>query len=237
MEQRRKQYASEIRLNITRIENAQKRDEEILKNLGKLNLPVDISKRKHSDLTELLANRQDELFNLEQRERDYLSGKLDEEIKEEIQKNTIAGKNRQEAISKKKKEKYIDDETKHAKLTDKRYREDDKNISRDHAYYYKQYNWANQSLPDYMRENLADMPNNKGYIWRDCWFLGDKPAEHGQPTIMFEKKRGGVMHIHEIDRYEHRIFEKIGKEKKKLISAKKRKIRTSAPSYAMKRKR
>jgi hypothetical protein len=237
MEQRRKQYANEIRLNISRTDKAQKRDEETLKNLNKLNLTSDLYHKKHADLNIAIEKRQEDLFNLEQLERDYLSGKLDGEITREIQKNTAAEKVRIATATKKKKELQKDNDDKRAKLTDKKYREDNRNSDRDYAYYYKQYYWANESLPDYMRENLADMPNNKGYIWRNCWFLGDKPAEHGQPTIMFEKKRGGVMNIHEIDQYEHKIFEKIGKEKKRLISSKLRKIKTFAPINGIKHRR
>ena len=237
MEQRRKQYANEIRLDISRTEKAQKRDEETLKNLNKLNLTTDMYREKQDNLKCLIEKRREAIYNLEERERNYLCGKLDEEITKELQKNSTDAKNRQEAFLRKKKEIQKEEDIKKAKLTDKRYRDDDKNHSKDHSYYFKQYFWANESLPDYMRQNLADMPNNKGYIWRDCWFLGDKPAESGQNTIMFEKKRGGVMHIHEINQYEYKIFEKIGKEKKKLISSKLRKIKTSAPINGIKRRR
>ena len=48
MEQRRKQYANEVRLNISRIERAQKRDEETLTNLNKLNLAHDLYIKKQT---------------------------------------------------------------------------------------------------------------------------------------------------------------------------------------------
>ncbi len=85
---------------------------------------------------------------------------------------------------------------------------------RDYYYYLKLCN----SLPSYMERNLSSMPNNKGYIFRGMWFLGEKRAERGKNTILFEKKRGGIMYIHEISKTEHSIYEKKGKEKKRLIS-------------------
>lgn len=84
---------------------------------------------------------------------------------------------------------------------------------RDYNYYLKLCN----SLPSYMERNLSSMPNNKGYIFRNMWFLGEKPAERGKNIILFEKKRG-IMYIHEISKTEHIISEKKGKERKREIS-------------------
>jgi hypothetical protein len=91
------------------------------------------------------------------------------------------------------------------------------------------YSKANETLPNYIKTNLADMPGNKGYIWRDCWFFGRKPDEYGQPIVMFEKKKGSIMYIHEIYPHEHKIFEKIGKERKTLISTKIRQGKIARP--------
>ena len=47
---------------------------------------------------------------------------------------------------------------------------------RDIRYFYKQYEKIIDTIPDYMRKNLSEMPNNKGYIWRGCgpcWIVGD----------------------------------------------------------------
>ena len=77
------------------------------------------------------------------------------------------------------------------------------------------------SLPEYMVKNLSEMPNNKGYIHRGCWFFGKLQPERNQPQIMFEKK-GRFMNIHEITEYEYKIYQKIGKEPRKLISKRNR---------------
>ena len=218
MEQRRKQFANEIRLNITRMEKSQFRDDEVLKNLKNINLSQEILHKKQNELKTNIEKRRIEISNLEKREQDYLNGKLDSEITQELRENADAIKTRNEIIVKKKKEILKENEEKKAKLTDKKYKNDDWNLAKDYRYYYKQFCRANESLPDYIRENLITMPNNKGYMWRNCWYYGEQPAEYGQPTIIFDKKRGGIMHIHEIDQYEHRIYEKNGKERKKLIS-------------------
>lgn len=85
---------------------------------------------------------------------------------------------------------------------------------------------VSNSLPQYMKKNLKEMPNNKGYIWKDIRFYGAMPAQKNQPDILFEKQRNGIMLIHEITKSEHKIFEKKGKEKRKLKTVKKRIIRT-----------
>jgi len=215
MDHRRKQYASETRLNISRMKIVQSRDEESLKNLRNLNLNLELLQKKQTDLKDAIEKRKENIFVLEQREKDFLSGKLDQEISKELKKNTCEANIRFESSKKK----DLNKQEKKFNQFDYGYNAEERNRQKDYIYYYRLYCKANETLPEYMRENLADMPNNKGYIWRDCWFFGEKAQEHGQPTIMFEKKKGSVMHIHEIDNYEHKIFEKIGKEKKKLISS------------------
>ena len=54
-----------------------------------------------------------------------------------------------------------------------------------------------------MLRNLKNMPNNRGYIWKNTWLLGEKPAEPGRPTILHDRNR-----IEEHDEYETRIYEK-----------------------------
>ena len=67
-----------------------------------------------------------------------------------------------------------------------------------------------------MKSNLADMPNNKGYIWRGVVFYGDLPEYKGQPRILFEKK-GRILVIHEYSGKEYKRYEKEGKNRKILV--------------------
>lgn len=100
---------------------------------------------------------------------------------------------------------------------------------RDVKYAYKHYNKVIDSLPSYIKKNLADMPNNKGYIWRNVHFYGELP-EDSKTRVMFEKKRGGILIIHEHTDSDYKIYEKEGKNRKKLIHNSKRKVIKSQSS-------
>jgi hypothetical protein len=94
---------------------------------------------------------------------------------------------------------------------------------RDIRYFYKQFGKIEDSLPDYIKKNLSEMPNNKGYIWRGCHFYGDLKIQNNQPQIMFEKCKGNILKIVETTESEQKIFDKIGKNKKTLFSQTRRK--------------
>ena len=61
---------------------------------------------------------------------------------------------------------------------------------------YRHYCIAVNTLPQYMGRNLKDMPNNKGYIWKDVIFYGALPDENNGHTIIFEKGRDKLI-IHQ----------------------------------------
>ena len=214
MEQRRKQCANEIRLQITRVQKAQERDAETVLNLGRLGLPEELVKRKRVEFNEKREEREEEIFELEEKERMYLEGRLDKEIEDSYQKQKKPLVEVKKEVKKEVNKEPV-----------RRSENDERLIQKDYKYYYRQFCKAEETLPDYMRRNLDDMPNNKGYIWRGCWFLGNKRPERGNVMIMFEKQRGGILRINEIDDYEHRIFEKVGKERKREISVTVRKNR------------
>ena len=96
----------------------------------------------------------------------------------------------------------IDKKIKDTKSIDNLYKEDrkvknfDKNKEKEIKRYYRYFNKAVDTLPEYISNNLKSMPNNKGYIWRGTVFYGMKPID-SDTTILFEKKRGGVLLIHE----------------------------------------
>lgn len=92
---------------------------------------------------------------------------------------------------------------------------------------YKYVNRVTDTLPNYMATNLAEMPNNKGYIWRGIYFFGHQEAVAGEPTIIFEKMRGGVLRIHEYTATEYRLYEKVKKDRRKLINRKRRVCKTA----------
>jgi hypothetical protein len=93
---------------------------------------------------------------------------------------------------------------------------DHKQKDRDVKYAFKYSNSVNDSLPEYMKNNLEEMPNNKGYIWRGVYFYGYLREQQG-PRVMFEKQRGGILVIHEYTDREYKRYEKKGKERKILV--------------------
>jgi hypothetical protein len=219
---------SEVRANITRLVKSKSRYEETLENLRKLNLSKELHQQKQEELENNVKRLENQILEEREKERCYTTGELDRKINEELSKNSKAHAERRSEIKKKKVEIQKEDDSKKEKMSNKKYKNDDRNIAKDHNYYYRLFQKAQETLPQYIRSNLAEMPGNKGYIWRDCWFFGDNEAERGQPTIMFEKRKGGILYIHEIDNYEHRIFEKNGKEKKRLISTRKKKYKPNS---------
>lgn len=92
----------------------------------------------------------------------------------------------------------------------------------DHENYYKKFCDAFDRLPKYIAKNLLTMPNNKGYIFKGCWFFGNKPAEPNEPMVMFEKLYNHVLKIYVISDNGINIFEKKDGEGKKLVETKRR---------------
>lgn len=84
----------------------------------------------------------------------------------------------------------------------------------------REWNWLCRMdgfVPSYMRENLAKMPNNKGYIWKGIYYFGDLPPEHPMDvTTMFEKQNQ-ILFIHEWTPEYYKIFEKGDKQKPKIL--------------------
>ena len=229
MEQRRRQYASEVRLQIIRLEKSQQRDSDILENITKIGLSQDMVIKKRRDIEDNMNKRVEEIFQLEQREQEYLSGRLDKEKIEKYKNGQQVDKNRRNDIIEKHKKFVKEEEIMKEKIGRRQTKEnEDKYIEKNYNYYYRQFCKAEETLPNYIRANLDDMPNNKGYIWRGCWFMGNKKREYNSPLIMFEKQKGGILCINEIDDYEHRLYKKRGKERKVLVSREYRKYRVKS---------
>lgn len=74
------------------------------------------------------------------------------------------------------------------------------------------------TIPPYMKRNLKEMPNNKGYIFKGVHCYGELPKEKNSNHIMFEKCYNDLLRIHETDEYFTCVYEKIGKGRKTFIS-------------------
>jgi len=187
-----------------------------------------IERFKHQDATLFVKTQidklsvkkneyEDELNGLNERLVDLIAGKLDDSLTENNANDMRKIQKKQEITIRKKKDK--DDEKKMdseilKKYHDKqnRYEFSETFWNREEKKYYKNCD----SLPQWMRDKLKDMPSNKGYIWRDLWFFGEKHVPFTKNCTMFESLKG-VTIIHEIDAEYHRVYEKHGKANKVLV--------------------
>jgi hypothetical protein len=219
---RRQTELEKLRLQIIRHEKSQERDQHILKNIPRLNIGSDLSLQKTNETKERIDFRNKEISILQQRSKEISEGKLDSELSEQYkEESTLYHKKRDTAI--KRKQEIIQDEHDRKQIMYNKPRDkENKHIEKDYSYFLKLHNKIGDSLPDYIISNLQNMPNNKGYIWKGCLFLGYLPPERGQPMVSFEKLRGGITRIYETDSYETRIYEKKGRDRKILISQKPR---------------
>jgi hypothetical protein len=97
----------------------------------------------------------------------------------------------------------------------------EKEMDRAYTYYAR----IRDSIPSYMARNLKEMPNNKGYYWRDIAYFGHLPAEKKKPIVLFDKdSRTKILTIHEWSPTEYKIFEKHGDTRKELVHKEKRKV-------------
>ena len=80
---------------------------------------------------------------------------------------------------------------------------------------YRHYLKTVDTIPDFINKKLARMPNNKGYIWRGIHCYGALPHEPGEPFVMFEK-RGNTLIIYETSDDRHRVYTKVGNDRKVL---------------------
>jgi hypothetical protein len=232
IEQYRRTLATEVRSSITRLEKAQQRDKETVKNIGSLGIAVDIAIKKKKELEDSILNRDDEIADLNKRLKEVEMGLCDQELQRELTKGKNKAKSTMDNIERKRKQKVVEDTEKKVRLYSST---NDRNPEKDYNYFLKQFYKIDDSLPDYIRQNLSDMPNNKGYIWRGCWFLGNKrPEKHGNrfaPVIIFEKLRGGALRIHEYHEHEYVLYEKQGKEKRELVIQKPRQVKVQGKLY------
>ena len=152
------------------------------------------------------------------------SGVLDDELKKEIKEVTKVADDKTRVKMKKK----MDEKVEKAELSviskafyqagrkqDRKNRYEKKGMGR----CYKHFLRATDSVPDYMKRNLKDMPNNKGYYWKSVACFGKRPAERGKPTILFDRKRGGIMVIHEWTSSQYNVYEKKGKGRRIRVSS------------------
>jgi len=175
--------------------------------------------------TETIQNQnkiyEDEIQELNKKIISINVGNSDLELKEK--KQTIkAIQNKNETIKKEKKEMKINHKQQQQKVYNKQNieRKNDRQHYKDMNYALRHFYKAEDTLPNYMRRNLADMPNNKGYIWKGVYFYGDLPAEDDKDSmLLFEKPSKDVLLIHEWKEDTYNVFKKMGSNRKELIKS------------------
>lgn len=204
MDSVRRLKANDVYNEIRALEKAVAREKEKLEHF--------MGTSKYTELVEQNEERKLKIEILKKKEQDIREGKYDDELFVEKPKQKPK------------------EEKKELKETEKRFEEDtkykDNMVQKDMKYYYKQYEKANETLPDYIKRNLLEMPNNRGYVWRGCWFFGKKKDEIGKPLVIIENMKGLSL-VHEYTATEHAVYEKKGNGKtatKKLISCEGKKI-------------
>ena len=222
MEQLRIAERNIIRNDIKQIESIIKRNKETIDRL-KSQEKSDFNTKQIEKIKNTLKDNEQKLLTLEERLDDISTGKLDNELSEKINntnnnlinKQQVAEtKNKLKQETKKKEEKInLDIEYKNRRregVTDYTLQKETDKFIRDC-----------EMIPDYILQNLEEMPNNKGYIWKGIMCYGKKPPE-SNTVIMFEKCKGGILKIYETTRTTYTLYEKVGKNQKQLIYKKQR---------------
>jgi hypothetical protein len=203
---------------------------------------TNFSKAQIHKIIEKNKERVNEMNILEKRLADLKAGLLDNELRVEVRAQMDEARDKKRLTMQRKKDLAADKEAKSilskayyqaTRKQDRRNKYANKNMNRS----YRHFTRACNSIPGYMLRNLSDMPNNKGYFWKSVACYGDLPREIGQPTVLFDRRRGGIMVIHEWSPDEYKVYEKKGKDRKVLVSCTKRRHRDLPPMCAEVEKR
>jgi len=218
MEATRRAEINKTRNEISILEKSISRQKEILNGLNRIKISKEILEAKTSEITDDIFLKENQVQDLTKKIEEIEVGLHDQKFASETKKNTAEAVKRTPIPEKPK----ADPELKKPPWKRAGYEKSDKQREKEYGKMYERFCSIGDSLPPYIRSNLAKMGNNKGYIFRGCWFFGSLPEERGQPMLLFEKNYD-VMKIHEIFPHEHLVYEKRGKEQKRLVSRKLRK--------------
>ena len=222
MDIKRKEHIQNITQQLLILEKAIESDELMLENLKDQGATPFVLAQIEK-ITSRNENRQNQIHDLTLRRSNIISGLLDSELRTEIsesnKKNLEARENalaKKEKIRELKQAASVKSKTFYQKTAaaDRENRYKQKDMLRAYNNYLK----IVDTIPDYILKNLSEMPNNKGYIWRGITCYGEKDDNNSKSTVLFERKRGGLLVIHERTPTEYKIFHKQGKDRKTLYS-------------------
>jgi hypothetical protein len=243
MELKRRTERNNIETSLKQTINYNDRDK---KTINRLN---DLNDRGYDTICIKLKNnlkeRDVKVEELTRRLTDLKTGLLDDELIEEAhrQENIVKMK----VLETKKKKIILKNEKAKDKAISQKYWDETiastrqfwqkkRDTDRGYRYFLK----ICDSLPNYIRRNLSEMPNNKGYIWRGMFCYGNLPAQKNHPIVLFDKSKRDVMFIHEWSDNEYKVFKKEGRYRKILIqktNLTKKKHSSSLLDYVKKEKK
>lgn len=204
-----------INTEIKSLKNFIEKNKEAITRLSGQNSKTDFDRKqiktreeKNKEYDSKIIELEDKLVKINNGELDSIFTKNSEHLKETTKKREDAKQ------AEKQKKKDLEKESKDNYYKNNRNNNERQyNSQKDTDYFFKICN----SIPDYITRNLKEMPNNKGYIWRGIWCLGELPSVSGDPIVLFERKKDTLI-IKEYDNKYESIFEKKGNGKKILIS-------------------
>lgn len=230
MEIKRRIERNNIRDKIRQIQKYIENDEDTIDRFRHQSSKLEYNSIQIAKLTAKNKERKIELETLEQRSTDLERGLLDQEIIESYKKSSKEVNRKSMETKQKKMQELADKQEKNEQSrayyqsdrnSDRKARSDIREMDRSYKYFLR----VCESVPDYMLKKLKNMPNNKGYSWRNVYCYGLLPAENGEPTLIFEKKDDTLI-IHETTATEYNIWHKNGnKGRKTLYYSQKRKIK------------
>jgi hypothetical protein len=209
----------------TRIKTISKeifRLEESLTNLTRSGLSKDFVDKKKEENKLKIESLKNESQTLNLKLEDLDTGILDEEIERRLQSQKEVNNQKLKKENENRQQKLIDTENQKKAFskrldTDKKSNYDKRSLQFEIERTYQHYLRASEKCPDYIRKNLKEMPNNKGYIFNDVIFLGQKPKERENYEILFEKQRDGCLLIHEHFPYKTVVSKKQPNGRKEVI--------------------
>ena len=226
-------FINNIRATIKRLGGEQERNDKNKHIIRISKMNIEVKNRKIDSIDKRNEEIDQELQELIQQESDAMSGRLTIKINQQANNHRLHLDDLERKNKEKRKNKKKEKEQKYQKFQTfwKGEMKNNRKI-RDYRYQLKRFHGIIDSLPDWMERNLSTMPNNKGYIWRGCYFYGKRRAERNQPIIVFEHRKG-LLTIHENTRDYYKIKEKRGKGKTKTIkTVRRRKIQGSSANWS-----
>lgn len=227
MENIRREHKLQLSQSIRDQRNKIKWSEQTLSQLKNQTFSNQYVSKVQDDCKSKIEQSKSEISHLEEKLRELDAGLLDTELLSDHQQTQQHFHHKLELSQAKKQQKKIDSQearksSKHRFKSEIKEAWTHEHHRREMVREYHRYLKSLEFLPKYIRKNLSEMPNNKGYVWRGIYLYGDLPEIEGDPIALFEKLPKNVMLIHEWKGDTYRVYRKEGKTSKYLVFEEKR---------------